>query len=124
MNDVLIEMAKQVPSALAVIGTVFLFLRAAKEERAERANNAKEATELQRGHDVQMQQLQRSRELEVNNLWATTVKNVVAQQDTSYQAIVSAIKDMHEEMNSQYEKMGITKDLYDAAKKVLNKSDR
>jgi len=119
-----IEMAKQVPSAIAVIGTVYLFLKAEDQREVRRIANAKEVGEVQRAHELQMEASRRGRELEINNLWATTVKNVVSTQDASYQSIVAAIKDMHLEMNDQYEKMGITKDLYDAAKKMLNKGER
>jgi len=117
------EMARQVPSALAVIGTVYLFLKAAEKERAERVSNSKEIGEVQRAHDLQMANVQRGIQLEVNNLWANTVKNIMTTQDTSNQTIVDAIKDMHAQMIDQYEKMGITKDLYDVAKKMLNKGD-
>lgn len=120
MDNVLIEMAKQVPAALMVGAVVWMFLKAAEKERAERTANAKEVSEVQRSHELQMEQSRRGRELEINNLWASTVKNIMTTQDTSNQTIVAAIKDMHAEMITQYEKMGITKDLYDAAKKVLN----
>jgi len=124
MDEVLIEMAKQVPAALMVGAVVWMFLKAAEKERAERIVNAKEMSEVQRAHELQMEASRRGRELEINNLWASTVKNIMTTQDTSNQTIVTAIKDMHVQMNDQYEKMGITKDLYDAAKKVLNKSER
>lgn len=119
-----IEMAKQVPSAIAVIGTVYLFLKAEDQREVRRIANAREMGDVQRDHELQMEASRRGRELEINNLWATTVKNIMTTQDTSNQTIVTAIKDMHTQMNDQYEKMGITKDLYDAAKKVLNKSER
>lgn len=119
-----IEMAKQVPSAIAVIGTVYLFLRAEEQREARRIANAKEVGDVQRAHELQMEASRRGRELEINNLWATTVKNVYDRVDASNQTIASALEAMHKEMNDQYEKMGITKDLYDAAKKVLNKGER
>lgn len=112
-------MAKQVPSAIAVIGTVYLFLKAEDQREVRRISNAKEAGESQRNHEVQIANITKGTMLEVNNMWASTVKNIMTTQDTSNQTIVAAVKDMHGEMVSQYEKMGITKDLYDVAKKML-----
>jgi len=122
-NNFWIEMAKQVPSAIAVIGTVYLFLKAEEQREARRIVNTKELGDVQRSHEVQLEASRRGRELEINNLWASTVKNMMVTQDINHQAIVSAIKDMHTQMIDQYDKMGITKDLYDVAKKMLNKGD-
>jgi len=121
MDEVLIEMAKQVPAALMVGAVVWMFLKAAEKERAERIANAKEISDVQRAHELQMEASRRGRELEINNLWATTVKNLMATQDTNNQIIVTAIKDMHIDISEQYKNMGITKELYNAAKELLKR---
>lgn len=119
-----IEMAKQVPSAIAVIGTVYLFLKAEDQRESRRITNAKEMGDVQRSHEVQIANIQKGQMLEVNNLWASTVKNIMTTQDTSNQTIVAAVKDMHAQMIDQYEKMGITQDLWDAAKKMINQGNK
>jgi len=119
-----IEMAKQVPSAIAVIGTVYLFLKAEDQREVRRIANAKEIGDVQRAHELQMESSRRGRELEINNLWASTVKNMMEKQDASNISIVDAIANMHKDLSEKYEMMGITKDLYDAAKKILKKDDR
>ena len=119
-----IEMAKQVPSAIAVIGTVYLFLKAEDQREVRRIANAKEMGNIQRNHEVQIANIQKGQMLEVNNLWASTVKNIMTTQDTSNQTIVAAVKDMHAQMIDQYEKMGITQDLWDAAKKMISQGNK
>lgn len=116
MDQLLIELTKQIPSAVAVIGTVFLFLKAAEKERAERIVNAMDKNNVQRLHDIAMENSRRGRELEINNLWATTVKNMMSNQESSDMRIVEAIKTMQIEITNQYKKMGITRELIDMAK--------
>ncbi len=116
MNEVLIEMAKQVPAALAVVGVVWLFLRYMENQELKRIANTKEIGDVQRAHEIQMQNVQRGRDLEMNNLWASTVKNIMDNQNKSSAEITAAITKMQEEMVMQYEKMGITKDLWNIAR--------
>ena len=120
MNDVLVEMAKQVPAALAVVGVVWLFLRYMENQEIKRIANAKEQGDTQRAHDIQMQNVVRGRDLEMNNLWASTVKNIMENQNKSSAEITEAIKEMQKDMVTQYEKLGITKDLWDAARNEIN----
>jgi hypothetical protein len=120
MNEVLAEMAKQVPAALAVVGVVWLFLRYMENQEVKRIANAKEMGETQRAHDVEMQNVMRARDLEMNNLWASTVKNIMENQNKSSLEITTAIKDMQKDMVTQYEKLGITKDLWDAARNEIS----
>jgi len=122
MDTVLLEMIKQVPAAAAVLGTVFLFLKAMREERIDRALNAKDIRDKQMAHDVQLSGLSRSRDLEMNNLWAVTVKNIIAAQNTSMESIIDAVADLKKTTVEQYVKLGITQDLFKIAKEELKES--
>lgn len=118
MDNLILELAKQIPSAMAVIGTVYLFLKAAEKERVERVSDAVERTKTQQAHDLAMESSRRGRELEINNLWASTVKNMMTAMEASDRSIIEAIKEMRGDMLAQYEKMGITKSLIDMANKT------
>ena len=104
------------------LGTVYLFLRAMREERIDRAINAKDMRDKQMAHDVQLAALNHSRHLELNNFWAVTVKNVLAAQNVSMEAIIDAVADLKKTTIEQYVKLGITQDLLKEAKEQLKES--
>ena len=122
MDNTIFEMAKQIAAAMAVVGTVYLFLRSMREERIDRAINAKDMREKQMAHDVQLSQLTRSRELEMNNLWAVTVKNMLAAQNVAMESIVDAVADLKKTTVEQYVKLGITQELLRTAKEQLKET--
>lgn len=119
MSDVVIELAKQVPAALAVMGVVWLFLRYMESQELKRSANAKEIGETYRAHEIHIQNISRGRDLEMNNLWASTVKNIMQNQDVSAQAIVSALATLEKNITESYEKLGVTQDLLKAARAEL-----
>jgi len=110
MNEVLIEMAKQVPGALAVIGTVYLFLKAENEREQRRITNAKE-----------MEMERRAHEIEKNEMWSSFIKNLIDSQNNSSTVIANAIAEHEVASRDRYEKMGITNDLLKVAKENLKK---
>lgn len=124
MEQAFLELIKNAPWAFVMVYIVRLFLANQKEERAQRVDDAKEAGGIQRAHELQLETSRRGRELEINNLWASTVKNMMATQDSNSQAIVTAIKDMRDDITQQYKNMGITKDLYDDAKRIISETRR
>jgi len=108
MNDVLVEMARQIPSAVAVIGMAYLFLKAEKEREERRVVNAKEMEKERRDH-----------ELMINNMWATYIKTLVDKQNETYLAIAGALESHEEASKDRYERMGITKELLQAVKQTI-----
>jgi len=110
MNEVLIEMAKQVPGALAVIGTVYLFLKAESERENRRIANAKE-----------MEMERRAHEIEKNNMWSSFIKNLIDSQNNASAVISNALAEHEIASKERYEKMGITNDLLKVAKETLKK---
>jgi len=110
MNELLVELARQIPSAVAVIGMAFLFLKAEKEREERRVVNAKEMEKERRDH-----------ELMINNMWATYIKTLADKQDEAYVAIAEALADHEKASSERYERMGITKDLLKAVKERMEK---
>lgn len=118
-TDAWVEMAKQVPAALAVVLVVMLFLKAEDTREIRRIANAKEIGDTQRAHEVQLENARRGRELEINNLWASTVKNLMDSQNKANEAIVDAVADLKKTTMEQYSKLGITQDLFKSMKDDL-----
>ena len=58
-SDAWVEMAKQVPAALAVVLVVMLFLKAEDTREVRRIANAKEIGDTQRAHEVQLENARR-----------------------------------------------------------------
>jgi len=113
MENAYIEVVKASPYGAIIIAVLYLLLRAQKEERLERAINAKERSDADRTHDM-----------EKNKLWSETIKSILDRQTESSQNIVNAIAVMQKDLQDKYESMGITKDLLDAARRELSRSKK
>lgn len=122
MEQAIIEMIKNAPWAAALILVVRMFLQAQKDTEAQRIINAKDASDKQHDHELQLENAKRGRELEVNNLWASTVKNLMTDQNNNHKEIVGVLQDIKITISEQYKKMGITQDLLDLAKDELRRS--
>lgn len=110
MDEMLREMVKSIPVAVAMIIIVNLFLtNEAKREEA-RTQNAKERETERRAY-----------ELQINNMWATNFKNIVDQINEGNGKLVTALVEHERNSKERYEKMGITNDLLKAAKEQLKK---
>lgn len=109
MDAWVVELIRQVPSAAAVIGTVYLFLRWMEKSDERREINAKERAIADRAHQI-----------EINSLWANTIKGAFDQQDKTAtkttQMIVDKLAAMDKALEERYKKMNITQDLIDAVK--------
>lgn len=121
MEQAIIELVKGAPWAAAMIIIVRLFLQSAKEHEVQRSADAKELGIAQREHELQMERIRHGRELEVNNLWATTVKNLMTSQEQVGLDVAAVLKDLKESIMEQYKNMGITQDLYKTAKDKLER---
>lgn len=109
MDTWIIELVRQVPSAAAVIGTVFLFLRWMEKSEQRREENAKQRAIEDRAH-----------QMELNALWSNTIKSALDQQDETAvkttRMIVDKLSAMDKVAEERYRKMNITQDLIDAVK--------
>lgn len=110
MNEVFLEMAKQVPVGLAMIFIVYMFLTNENKREEQRTALAKDREQERRNYEIQ-----------INSMWASNIKAIIDQINTGNDKIVNALVD-HEKMSKErYDKMGITGDLLDAAKELLRK---
>ena len=105
MDQVLLELIRQVPSAAAVIGAVYLFLKREKEAEEIRTRNAAALEDKRQAHDSQ-----------INNMWAGYIKSIIEQVQQGNKTIVDTIAAHGKESAERYEKLGITQDLIDAVK--------
>lgn len=118
-DNVLLEMAKQVPAALALILTVYLFLNHIQKNDDKRFAHEKEL-ETQRAANAKMHgEEQRAHELAMNNMWANHIKTIVDQVSAGNSAIAKALEEHEKASRDRYEKMGITDDLLQMAKEKL-----
>jgi hypothetical protein len=108
MENAFIEVVKASPYGAIIIAVLYLLLKAQKEERVERASNAKEKADADRSHD-----------LEKNRLWAEMIKSISDDNKSSALTIARSVETMQKVLSDQYEKMGITRDLLDEARNAL-----
>lgn len=119
MEQALLELIKNAPWAFALILVVRLFLQAEKDREVKRSQDSAEVNLRQRDHEVQMESVRHGRELEINNLWASTVKNMMVTQDATSKEITGVLKDLKETITEQYKNIGITQDLFKMAKSKI-----
>jgi hypothetical protein len=124
MESAFLKLIENAPWAAVMIWVVRMFLQAEKEREVKRTADAKEVGDVQRAHDLQMEQVRHGRELEINNLWASTVKNMMTTQDATSQEIANVLADLKTTIVEQYKNLGITQDLYKMARANLDRQDR
>lgn len=110
MENAYIEVVKASPYGAIIIAVLYLLLRAQKEERLERASNAKEKADADRAHDM-----------EKNKLWADTIKSISDDNKQASITIAKSVENMQRVLSDQYDKMGITKDLLTEARTALRR---
>lgn len=109
MDNLWIELVRQVPAASAVIGTVFLFLRHLERLEDKRDANAKEAARERREHEVT-----------INTMWANSIKSVVDQNDRTATMIVEKLVAIDKAADERYERLRKTDDLIKAIESQKN----
>lgn len=114
MDSWITELIRQVPSAAAVIGTVFLFLRFIEKLSERQAAQAKEKAMEDRAHQI-----------DINTLWSNTMKSALDHQDKTAMKTTEIIADklayMDKAAEDRYEKMNITQELIDVVKSMKKK---
>lgn len=105
MNEVLAELIRQSPTAAALLGAVYLFLKREREAEETRVKNAEALENKRQAHDLQ-----------VNAMWAKYIKNIVDTISTSNQNIVDALATHEKASEERYDRLGVTQDLIDAVK--------
>ncbi len=112
MENILLEIAKQVPNAVAVIVTVWLFLNAQTKAEESRVANAK-ALEAER----------QKHEQAINNVWAKFFKEQAEKSAEHIERIIDEIH-RHEDASIQrYSRLKITENLKKAAQGKLKQQE-
>lgn len=110
MNDVFIEMIKQIPLGAVMLGIVWLFQTNESKREEQRIANAKERETERRNYELQVQ-----------SMWASHIKTIVDKIEVGNDKIVNALLEHEKASRERYEKMGITNDLLDMAKEKLKR---
>ena len=100
MDSILLELTRQLPSALAIGAVVFLFLRHEERQETQRIQNAKE-------RNAEIREIEKRKE----NYFMNALQALVTKQDETYKLISDALND--HELNSQerYKRIGATQEL-------------
>lgn len=105
MDSLWAELARNIPSAAAVIFTVYIMSYFEERREKRREENAKEKSQEDRAHELEMQKL-----------WRDSFNLMNGKTDETFKLIAEMV-DNHEKASiERYEKMGVTKDLIKMAK--------
>lgn len=116
MDNLWAKLAEQAPYMVIIVLLVIVFLRYIEKIEERRVNNAKELEASRQAHEDELEEKRETHNREINAMWAGSIKLVTDQQKAMQEAFLAALKDHEEKSRERYEKMGITKDLLEAAK--------
>lgn len=105
MDAILLELTRQLPSALAIGAVVYLFLKYDERKDQRREQNAREQAVERREHEKMK-----------DTIWANAINQIIAKQDASFQLIAGQLAVHEEKSEERYERMEITQDLIKLAK--------
>jgi hypothetical protein len=106
MDNIFLELIRQIPNAAAVIVTVYLFLQDRQRAEESRVANAKELEAERRTH-----------ELQINNMWAQFLKNLSDDNAKNLKEIIEEIHRHEDASRERYDRLKITQQLHQAAQK-------
>jgi hypothetical protein len=118
MNEVWVKFIEQAPWAAAMTLIVYLFLRHQREIEHSREANAAAMAKERREAEAQAVRERREYEQQKDAMWATWIKNLIDQQNNSAKQLADALAAHDRASEKRYEKLGVTKDLIQAANKA------
>lgn len=121
-ENVLIEVAKQVPWAVIVFAVIFVFLKRMSESEAARLAHEKELEAQRIAAAKDRATSEREHQASVNNLWAQNIKSITERWEQTSKQIADALSEHERASQERYNKMNITQDLLEAAKENLRRS--
>lgn len=121
-ENVLIEVAKQVPWAVIVFAVIFVFLKYMRESETARLAHEKELEAQRIAAAKERATAEREHQASVNNLWAQNVKSMTEQLVQTSKQIADALSEHERASQERYNKMNITQDLLDTAKEELRRT--
>jgi hypothetical protein len=105
MDSIWPDLARNIPSAMAVIATIYIMSYFEERREKRREDNAKQMSQENREHEVKIQ-----------NMWQSSISLMNAKTDETFR-LISEMLDNHESASvERYEKMGVTQDLIKMAK--------
>lgn len=106
MDSLWAELARNIPSAAAVIFTVYIMSYFEERREKRREDNAKDKSQEDRAHETKMQEM-----------WRDTFNLMNNKTDETFRLIAEMV-DNHEKASvERYERMGVTQDMIKLAKK-------
>ena len=112
MDAILLELARQLPSAIAIGAVVFLFLKYDERKEQRRENNAREQSIERREHDKMK-----------DTIWANSIHQIISKQEEMFKMIANIISVHEEKSEERYERMQVTQDLIKMAKAKAKEKD-
>lgn len=106
MDAILSEMTRQLPSAVAIIAVVWLFIKNDERKDKAREENAR-----------QMSAERREQERANNQMWTNLVTSITAKQDETFKLISDALADHEINSAERYKRIGATQELLKRAAK-------
>jgi hypothetical protein len=110
MDETLKALAVNVPAAVAVIATVWMFLRAEEKREERREANAKSKDQENKSHELMMGQM-----------WATHIDSLMMKTDETFKLLANALSTHEKASKERYDRMQITQDLVKMARAEAEK---
>jgi hypothetical protein len=125
MNESLfIELAKQVPNLVIFLLIIYMFQKGDEKKELQRVENARRLEDKREAHEKALEVGRQAHDTQMNNMWANYIKSIIDQQNATFKVIMDALNDHELASKERYERMGITKELLDAAKEVARQHSR
>lgn len=118
-ENLFIELAKQVPNLVIFLAVVYMFQKNNEKQEQLRIENARRLEDKREAHEKTIEERRQAHDREMNNMWANNVKSLIDQQNQTFKMVVDIINDHEKASQDRYERMGITKDLLDAAREKI-----
>jgi hypothetical protein len=123
-DSVLLEVAKQIPFAVILFAIILVFLDHLKKVDSARMAHEKEMETMRLSAAKEREIEKRTFDTQVNNMWANSIKNIVDGQKETAKMIADSLADHEQNSKERYEKMGITRDLLEAARDRERRSNK
>jgi hypothetical protein len=123
-ENLFIELAKQVPNLVIFIIIIWLFQKNEEKREIQRTENARRLEDKREAHEKELETRRQAHDLQMNNMWASYIKNIIDQQNQTFKMVMDIINEHEKASQERYDKMGITQDLLQAARDQLARSGK
>lgn len=113
------KLAEQVPNLVVFLIIVYMMQKNNEKQDLQRVENARRLEDKREAHEKSLEEKRQAHDLQMNNMWANYIKNLIDQQAQTFKMVADMLKDHEQASQDRYEKMQITKDLLDAAREHI-----